>query len=120
MIYIADIDHEYQSDEDDIYERSRSKRRVHSLETALDILNYAPYIPPQAEKTISGVLGRGKRRRTGEVIKEERIFFSNIEPVRCNNDNTLSNTPGVAAFAKVRYIRANCIMYSYILCKTYM
>ena len=56
MIYITDRDHEYQSDEDNIYERSRSKRRVHSLDAALNILNYAPYIPPQAEKTITGVL----------------------------------------------------------------
>ena len=119
MIYITDLERGYQSDiEDDLYERSRNKRRVHSLDSSLDILNYAPYLPPQAEKTITGVLRRGKRRRTGEVIREERIFFSNMEPVRSNNDNTLSNTPGVAAFAKVRCIRAYYIMY--ILYKTYM
>ena len=30
--------------------------KVQSLDTALDILNYAPYLPPQAEKTITGLL----------------------------------------------------------------
>ena len=103
MIYNTDRDHEYQSDEDNLYERSRGKRRVQSLDAALDILNYAPYIPPQAEETITGVLRRGKRRRTGEVLREETIKFSNMEPVRGNNETTLSNIPGVAGFAKVRF-----------------
>ena len=76
---------------------------MQSLDTALDILNYDPYLPPQAEKTITGVLQRGKRRKTGEPIREERIYFSHIEPVRSDNENTLSNTPGVARFAKVRF-----------------
>ena len=77
--------------------------KVQSLDTALDILNYAPYLPPQAEKTITGLLRRGKRRKPGEPIREERIYFSNIVPVRSDNGNTLSNTPGVAGFAKVRF-----------------
>ena len=64
-IYITDLDLEYQSDEDDIYEISRFMRKVQSLDTALDILNYAPYLPPQAEKTITGMLRRVKRRKTG-------------------------------------------------------
>ena len=30
--------------------------KVQSLDTTLDILNYAPYLPPQAEKKITGLL----------------------------------------------------------------
>ena len=61
-IYITDLDLEYQSDEDDMYERSRFKRKVQSLDTALDILNYDPYLPTQSEKTYGSVTKRQKTK----------------------------------------------------------
>ena len=84
----------------------RNKRKVHSLLTALDELNYSPYMPPQAETRIHGIVQRGKRRRDGQHIEEVKLTFTNIEqykPGRRAAHDIISNTPGVARYAKVSF-----------------
>ena len=50
---------------------------VQSLDTALDILNYAPYLPPQAEKTITGLL----RNNLLEVTMKTSYPIPQVLPV---------------------------------------
>ena len=57
----------------------RNRRKVHSLLTALDELNYAPYMPPQAETRIHDIIQRGKRRRDGQHIEEVKLTLTKIE-----------------------------------------
>ena len=79
------------------------KRKVNSLSAALDAENYAPYEPPRREERIHGIIHDGKRKRDGTKIKEEKITFSNIEPKRKDSQAVVSNTPGVALYAKVSF-----------------
>ena len=70
------------SEKDEVYINVRNKRKVHSLLTALDELNYAPYMPPQAETRIHGIIQRGKRRRDGQHIEEVKLTLTKIEQCR--------------------------------------
>ena len=62
-----------------MYVNVRNKRKVHSLLSALHELNYALYMPPQAETLIHGIVQGGKRRRDSEHIEEAKLTFTNIE-----------------------------------------
>ena len=104
------------------------KRKVNSLSAALDAENYAPYLPPQTEERIHGIIHDGKRKRDGTKIKEEKITFSNIEPKRKDSQAVVSNIPGVALYAKVSFdlkfklalpYTVVCRIFEYVCAKIY-
>ena len=98
------LDNESHSeDEDNLYVYPRSKRRVSTLQTVNNVLNYAPYMPPQEEKRIRGIIQRAKRTRNGEEIAGREIVFTNIEPIRTDTEPTMMNSPGVALNARVSF-----------------
>ena len=78
-LYLDNDNNRSRSEEDEVYVNVRNKGKVHSLLTALDELNYAPYMPPQAETRIHGIIQRRKRRRDGEHIEEVKLTLTNIE-----------------------------------------
>lgn len=83
------------------------KRKVNSLDATFCEANYSVRspVPASNQKTITGILQRGKERKRLPNIPEKTVKWTNVAPPTVGRHGTqdiVENRPGLAPKSKVR------------------